>query len=136
MLVFFLQLVLGAALAAGLVLYGRRFRRRGELKVYAIALIVAALIYVVFVLVGGDLTMLASELLGLVVFGAVAVLGGYRRWPAFLALGWAAHAGWDALQLTESATYVPRWYAVGCLGFDLLLAGYIALSRHLRLGPK
>ncbi len=119
------QLLLGAVAAAGLILYARRLRRRGELLVYAQGLAVAALIYVAFAVAGGDSGALGVELLGLGAFAAAAVLG-WRWTPWILAFGWAAHTGWDAARLAEP--HVPDWYAIACLAFGLLLAGYIGIT--------
>ena len=119
------QLLLGVVVAAGLIAYGRRLRRRREILVYAQGLAVAALIYVAFAVAGAGLEAVWVEALGLAVFAAAAVLG-WRWSPWVLALGWAAHTGWDAVQLPEP--YVPDWYAVACLSFDVLLAGYIGIT--------
>jgi hypothetical protein len=46
-----------------------------------------------------------------------------------LALGWAFHAAWDAaLHKLTAAPFVPDWYPLVCLSFDLVLAGYIIVS--------
>jgi hypothetical protein len=46
----------------------------------------------------------------------------------FLILGWAAHAAWDVLlHQVLSVGFVPEWYPVVCLGFDVLLAAHIAV---------
>jgi hypothetical protein len=43
-----------------------------------------------------------------------------------LALAWAAHAAWDVLlHKLQNAAFVPDWYPLACLAFDLLLAAYI-----------
>ena len=121
-----LQVLLGALAAVPLVLYARR--HRGEDKVYAQGLAVAALIYVVFVLAASAGTgALMTELLGTVIFGLVALLG-VRRAALWLAAGWAAHVGWDLLLHPLTAEgYAPAWYVRACIGFDLVVAAWIAL---------
>ena len=121
------QIVLGIVLAIAFIAFARRGNRRSESGFYALGLAVAALIYVVFAALGGDLTDLLSELLGLIAFAIVAAFAWWRDQPMILAIGWTVHAGWDALQL-GAVTYVPGWYTIACLGFDLLLAFYIGRS--------
>ena len=121
-----LQILLGALAAVPLVLYARR--RHGEDRIYAQGLVVAALIYVAFVLAGAaGPAALGVELLGTAVFGLVAWLG-LRRAALWLAAGWAAHVGWDLLlhPLTGEG-YAPAWYVRACIGFDLVIAAWIAL---------
>ncbi len=76
---------------------------------------------------------LAIELAGLVGYGTLAFLGLWHR-PALLALGVAGHGlAWDAWHLLGSS-YVPRWYAVGCLLVDVGLGAYLLVrSRRWRL---
>ena len=125
-----LQLAIGLALGALLVIYARSGRQAREAQVFAFGLVAAALLYVGFALAGGaPVRSLLVESLGVVPFGLVAWLG-LRRSPLWLALGWAAHVAWD-LGLNWGAgapSFVPSWYPVVCTSFDLLVAGYIADS--------
>jgi len=53
---------------------------------------------------------------------------GLRRSALWLAAGWAAHVGWDLLlHPLTGAGYAPPWYVRACLGFDLVVAAWIAL---------
>ena len=121
-----LQILLGAVLAVPLVLYARS--RRWEDKVYAQGLALAALVYVGFALAAGaGAGPLVTELVGVGLFGAVAWLG-VRRSALWLAAGWAAHVGWDLLlHPLTAAGYAPAWYVRACVGFDLVVAAWIAL---------
>ncbi len=129
-----LQVLLGAVAAVPLVLFART--RRGEDRIYAQGLLVAALVYVVFVLAGAaGAGALVTELVGVAVFGAVAWLGA-RRSPLWLAAGWAAHVGWDLLlHPLTAAGYAPAWYVRACIGFDLVVAAWIALRPEPEGGP-
>ncbi len=122
-----LQILIGAAACAVFILLARRLAPRRELRLYAVGLFVAASIYVGFVARDVSLSWLTIELAGLVVFTLVA-LAGLKFSPLILAAGWAAHVAWDVLLhgLFET-TFVPGWYPPVCVGFDLLLAGYIAV---------
>ena len=122
-----LQLAVGLALGALLVIYARSGRQAREAQVLAFGLVVAGLFYVGFALAGGaPVRSLLLESLGVVPFGLLAWLG-LRRSQLWLALGWAAHVAWD-LGLNWGAgapAFVPDWYPVVCTSFDLLVAGYI-----------
>ena len=129
--------------AAGAFVYAalvRRFARRDPARRHAVALLVAALIYVAFAAAGGSGSGLVVELGGVAVFGGIAALGLLLRMPWLLALGWAIHPAWDVALHTagEGLLYTPAGYVPACIGFDLVLAALIALGRAgapQRLGP-
>ena len=130
-----IQLLAGALASLAFVLLARRAGSKREATIYAAALVVAALIYVGFAAVGGALPWVALEAGGLVLFSVVALLG-LRISVWALALGWIAHAGWDVLpHKVLSVGFVPEWYPFVCIGFDLFLAGYIAVSIRERRWP-
>jgi hypothetical protein len=120
--------LLGGMLACGLLIWlARLMRPENELRLYALSLVVAALMYVGFTARGATLRWMALEVTGLVVFTSLALLG-LKVSASLLALGWALHAAWDvALHKLLDAGFVPGWYPLVCVGFDLLLAGYLAL---------
>lgn len=117
--------VLGLVLAGGYVWYARA-QKQGEEQVLAIGLIGAALVYVLFAILWADPPWLWWELLGVVIYGAVAIIG-WRTSPLWLGVGWGLHAVWDAgLHLIGGgAEFAPEWYVIACISFDLLVAGYI-----------
>ena len=120
---FVLAVSLGVVLALPYLLYARRVRNRR--RVFGIGLVAAAFIYVLFAVFAGTQRDLLVESSGVVLFGALAVLG-IRRSAWFLALGWAAHVGWDLLlHPVDVSSYAPWWYPVTCIGFDLVVAGAI-----------
>jgi len=122
-----LELMAGVLLAIGFVLLARRFGRRNEMFMYALGLVIAAIIYVGFALVGAaDSRWLAIEVAGLLPYAGFAWLG--IRSPWWLAVGWLAHGAWDTgLHLVAGTpAFVPGWYPVVCMGFDFLVAGVIA----------
>ncbi len=129
-----LQILIGAALAVPLVLWARS--RRGEDRIYAQGLLLAALVYVGFALAAGaGRAALLVELVGVALFGAAAWLG-WRRAALWLAAGWAAHVGWDLLlHPLTSAGYAPAWYVRACIGFDLVVAAWIAFRPDRESSP-
>lgn len=128
---------IGALACLVFVLVARRAGWKREVRIYAVGLMVAALIYVGFAAVGGaTLSWFALESGGLVLFSLVALLG-LRKSVWFLSIGWAAHVAWDVLlHKTESVGFVPEWYPLVCIGFDLFLAVYIGVrARHYSHPP-
>jgi hypothetical protein len=121
-----LPIVLGAVLGGLFALVARRRKRGGEVPLLALGLVVAALIYIVLALAAGaDRRWLTLEVAGLGVFGGLAWLG-LRTSLWWLALGWAAHVGWDVgLHLDRPSALVPAWYPLLCVGFDLVVAGFV-----------
>ena len=121
-----IHLVIGIVSAFVFIAIARRGGMGWEKRIYAAGLVIAALIYVGFAIIGGaSLEWNTIELVGLAIFTLVAALG-LKVSTGFLAAGWAVHGLWDALlHLTQHAAFVPDWYPVTCLGFDLILAVYI-----------
>lgn len=129
-----IALLLGTALSLGLIGLARTYPPRRERRVYAVGLVIAALLYVAFGVVGGaGAWWLALESLGVLLYGAAA-WGGLRGRHRLLALGWAAHVAWDvALHLSGAgAEYTPRWYPWLCVSFDLVMAGAVLTSSGRR----
>ncbi|NJR51199.1 MAG: hypothetical protein HC780_18105 [Leptolyngbyaceae cyanobacterium CSU_1_3] len=116
----------GVALAVAFVTLVRRWKHN-EQTVLAVGLLIAASIYLGFGIAGGANTpWLVAETLGMGIYGAFALLGWrYSVW--WLALGWALHPAWDAglHLLSEAGAFVPMWYTIACIGFDLAVAASI-----------
>ena len=123
-----LQLLIGMVACGVFIVVARSLGQQRELRLYAIGLVIAALIYVGFTAQGvAPPGWLALELAGLLVFTLCAWLG-LKVSALILALAWAAHAAWDViLNKLLDVAFVPDWYPLVCVGFDLLLAGYIAV---------
>jgi hypothetical protein len=120
-----LPIILGVISALMLIVLGRTRGKRGELRIYAIGLTAAALIYVGFALFHAEWAALRVELLGLAIFGLLTVVS-LRLFPRALAAGWVGHVIWDVLLHGNGlGKYAPEWYPIMCIGFDLFIAGYI-----------
>lgn len=122
------HLVIGAVSAFVFIGIARRSGWEWEKRIYAAGLFIAALIYVGFAIIGGaSLNWSVIELVGLIVFTLLAVLG-LKLSIWLLAAGWALHGLWDALlHVAHHEHFFPEWYPVICLGFDLIVAAYIAV---------
>ena len=70
-----------------------------------------------------------AELVQVIVFGAIALLG-LRGSPWWLAAGWALHPLWDVVlhYIGPGYSFAPITYTIPCLSFDLLVAAYIAIA--------
>lgn len=122
-----IELIIGVILAIGFILLARRsVNFTKEKRIYAVGLVVAALIYVGFGVFSDSVAWKIIELLGVLVYALFAWLG-LKKSGWFLAVGWALHVVWDAGLHGASTPFVPHWYIAGCIGFDLLLAGYIGV---------
>ena len=126
-----IEILLGTVLAIGTICIFRMMAGKRERTNYAIALIIAALIYVGFSLFADDSRWILIELVGVAIYLVFAILGlRYSAW--FLALGWVAHIVWDmGLHTSPAILFVPKWYPLLCVAYDVVIAGYIAF-RNLR----
>ncbi len=114
----------GIILAGGLILFARNTGSYPkEKKIYAVGLIVASLLYVGFGFFSDSLSWILTEFGGLLFFAVFAFLS-FRFSGWFLSAGWALHILWDVVLHDHSTGFVPDWYRMLCLGFDLLIAGY------------
>ena len=122
----FLDLVIGIVLALIPLLIIRKFFPDKQVVFWQFGLIIAAFAYVAFVLINGtDTQNLPLEIGGLVLFSLLVFLSSkYSLY--FLSLGWAMHIGWDSLLHSYVTTpYVPLHYIESCIGFDIVISGYI-----------
>ncbi len=127
--------LIGAVLGGLVSLLARARGRRGEIRLLAAGLAVAALIYLGLALAEPDRRWLVLEAGGLGVFGAIAWLG-LRTSPWWLVLGWMVHAGWDVgLHLDRPQPLVGSWYPLLCVGFDLVVAGFLLRRTAARPAP-
>lgn len=129
-----LEALLGGILAMGVLAVIRRGATR-EREWLALMLMVAALVYPLCAVGAQPLSQLGVEVTGVALFLLFALLG-VRASPWFLSLGWAAHAVWDlAIPASRDASYLPAWYPMLCLGFDVVVAGYVAGRASGRIPP-
>jgi len=136
----FIKITVGILAAVSLILISRKIYPQKMTKVWQRALVIAALIYVGFAIVGQDYEWMKIELLGLFFYGTFARLAS-KKSILFLSLGWSLHVIWDILLHPNGYPgYVPQWYPSVCLGFDLIIAGYFLWyffdKRKLRIREK
>jgi hypothetical protein len=99
---------------------------------------IAAGLYIVFAVLAGEGTLwLVGELVGVAIFGGVALLG-LRGSLWWIVAAWALHPLWDVglHYLGSGRSFAPETYTIACLSFDLLVAAYIALVYARRRGRR
>jgi hypothetical protein len=93
---------------------------------YPTVLIVIALYYVLFAVIGGSAHALLVESLLMTVFLTLAVVG-FRFSLSIVAAALAAHGVFDAVHgLLVTNPGVPTWWPAFCLGYDVTAAGAMA----------
>jgi hypothetical protein len=99
---------------------------------YAVVLIVIASYYVLFAAMGASASTLVKELLFLMAFAFVAIVG-FKRSPWILVAGLAGHAVFDILHPHFIGNPgVPGWWPGFCLAYDLTAASYFAWLLNTR----
>ena len=120
------QLGIGIIFAGFTLLVIQAFPTRIHNNFYAIALIIAASIYVAFSSLSQNTIWIFTEVIGVIIFSIVGFLG-VKFSPWFLAMGWLIHPAWDLLIDNHNLTvFVPQWYPRVCIGYDIAIALYIA----------
>jgi len=123
---FVIAIVVGVALAAPVLWIVHSVSPQRGLDILALQLAAIAAVYVGSSLAGGGFALFSVESLGVMAFILAALFG---RWgsPALLAAGYAAHGVWDLVHhLGPIPTCLPGWYAPFCLGYDFVVAGFVA----------
>jgi len=119
-----LEIIFGIVMAALLIMFSRKIYPQKMVLVWQQGLVIAALIYVGFAIVGNNMEWLKIELVGVLLYGFFAYLAS-KQSVIFLGIGWALHVLWDLLLHSNGDSgFVPDWYPGACLGFDLVIAGY------------
>ena len=116
------------AILGGLVTLGAYMTGRHAGSVLAGVLIFAAFGYIVFVHDAGESAVwMGLEILGLAIYGSMAIRGVYGS-PWWLVAGWTLHPVWDGVlhYYGPGGAFAPTWWTVPCISWDLLTAAYIA----------
>jgi hypothetical protein len=93
-------------------------------------LFIAAGLYIVFALGAGESALwVLVELVGVAIFGAMALLG-LRGSLWWIVAAWALHPLWDVVlhYLGPGRSFAPETYTIACLSFDWLVAAYITIA--------
>ena len=98
-----------------------------RLAVVAAALLLVAIAasYLGFALADGSPERIATEFVGVGIFGSAALIG-VAGLACVIPTALALHPLWDWLHHPRALGGVPRWYPTACALFDLPLAAWIA----------
>jgi hypothetical protein len=119
-------LLVGALLAFAVGLFGTGVGLDRDRSFYPVVMIVIALLYELFAVMGGSTHALVLESLVGAGFIAAAVIG--FRWSLWLVVAaLAAHGIFDFIHATFiSNPGVPSWWPEFCLTYDVVAAAYLA----------
>ncbi len=123
-----LEILFGIVIASILFYFGIKLYPKSHLSIWSTGLIIAAVIYCIFALIGKNYDWLSIEFLGVILYSIPALLS--KKYSKYwLVLGWALHVLWDVvIHHNGHPGFVPYWYPGVCIGFDLSIAGAIIWS--------
>ena len=131
----FIPVLAGAITALLLAAAGRLTRFDRDRSFWPTVLIVIASYYLLFAVMGGDMSALLQESAVILAFAAVALLGAFR-WPVLVGVGIVAHGVFDLLHghvITNPG--VPVWWPAYCAAVDVLLGAWV-IGCALRAGQR
>jgi hypothetical protein len=122
-----MEIFIGVALALSVAVFATVTGFDRDRAFYPTVMIVIALLWVLFAVIGGSVAVLRLELLVMAVFVAAAVAGfRYSLWLVSAAL--IAHGVFDYV---HDRLYVnpgaPAWYADFCIAYDIVAGLYLAV---------
>jgi hypothetical protein len=121
-----LPFVVGLVLSIGVALFARFVGLDRDRAFYPTVMIVIALYYVLFAVIGGSVRTVVIESVVMTLFAAAAVAGfKSSAWIVVVAL--AGHGVFDAVhgRVIENAG-VPAWWPAWCLAYDVGAAAGLA----------
>ena len=120
-----IEIIIGIVSAIASVFIVAKIYPNKDHAFWRMGLLIAAIIYVIFALIGGAFNYLPMEIMGVLFYGLFVWFSKkYALW--WLAVGWAIHIAWDVfLHSSGDTPFVPSWYPGLCLGFDIVIAAYI-----------
>jgi len=120
-----ISIIIGMACAIICVYFAQRTFPNKDHAFWRVGLVIAAIIYVAFALIGRNNAYLPIEIGGVFFYGLFAFLS-KKHSLYWLAIGWLFHIGWDMfLHAGPNTPFVPLGYPEACIGFDIMIAAYI-----------
>ena len=121
-----MEYLVGVILALAVSIFATIVKFDRDRAFYPTVMIVIALIYGLFAVMGGSGQALAVESVFILVFLVAAVLG-FRRNLWIVAAALFAHGIFDFFHASLiSNPGVPVWWPMFCLTYDVVAAGYLA----------
>jgi hypothetical protein len=136
--ILFLYLGIGVLAAIGTTTITRsRFSPAAERRFFTLLLLPVAAIYLAFVAYFDAPSALRSELIGILFFVLLGLLG--LRFPVAIMAGYLLHGGWDLVHevgmrgagsASLALTSIPLAYGVFCAAYDWYIAVYLLRQRQ------
>lgn len=126
MLFYITWLLIGALAVLPLLRFAERLPPNAMHKLLGRSLVIAAIIYIGFALIWGNISWVGVETAGVVIYSLFYWLS--LRWSInWLAVGWLLHPVWDVVLhlLGPGYSVAPAGYAVACVSFDFAVGIYI-----------
>jgi hypothetical protein len=125
--------LIGAVLALAIGLFATFVGLDRDRAFYPTVMIVIALLYALFAVMGGSVHALAVESVFIVAFVAAAIAG-FKRSLWLVAAALVAHGVFDFFRggLIENPG-VPAWWPQFCLAYDVVAGAYLALLLSRRV---
>lgn len=121
-----LPYLIGLGLAFGVSVFARVVGLDRDRAFYPTVLIVIAMLYELYAVIGGSTRALALEAIGAVGFSLLAVLG-FKRNLYFAAAGLAAHGVYDYFHGHLFVNPgVPAWWPAFCMSYDVTAGAILA----------
>jgi hypothetical protein len=121
-----LPYLIGLGLAFGVSVFARVVGLDRDRAFYPTVLIVIAMLYELYAVIGGSTRALALEAIGAVGFSLLAVLG-FKRNLYFAAGGLAAHGVYDYFHGHLFVNPgVPAWWPAFCMSYDVTAGAILA----------
>jgi hypothetical protein len=121
-----LPYLIGLGLAFGVSVFARVVGLDRDRAFYPTVLIVIAMLYELYAVIGGSTRALVLEAIGAVGFSLLAVLG-FKRNLYFAAAGLAAHGVYDYFHAHLFVNPgVPAWWPAFCMSYDVTAGAILA----------
>ncbi|WP_101759023.1 DUF6010 family protein [Oceanicoccus sp. KOV_DT_Chl] len=119
-------LLLGVIAATPLLVLSSRLNYKSMQDLLGLCLVIAAVIYLIFSLIWGNVSWFFIELSGVAIYATFYWLAN-KHSVIWLAVGWLLHPLWDVgLHLFGAGGAIaPAAYVVACMAFDIIIAWYI-----------
>jgi Family of unknown function (DUF6010) len=131
-----MPVVVGVLLAVGIAALAKFTRFDEDRSFYSTVLVIIASYYVLFAVLGGSGHALVWELIIVVAFSTVAIIGALFL-PTLVGMGIVAHGLFDIVHdvLIENSG-VPAWWPSFCASVDVLLGIWVIILTRNRSRPS
>ena len=128
-------IIVGIVLGVAIAVFARLTGFDRDRAFYPTALIVIASYYALFAVMGGSMSALMTELVGIAAFVAVAIAG-FKGSPWIVAAGIAGHGVFDFVRIgLITNPGMPEWWPPFCAAIDVTIGVCLASLLYNRREP-